>query len=294
MIERLRKANPEYVFVGNSMLESRIDPAYLEELLDGRECALLSDRNSATAVWYVFLKHVLIPSKVKPKRVFIFFRDEILTGPGMGLHPIQIDKVLRLIRFDDPILDRVLEGMPVSWKEKVHHYLSCIYPVQSRREAVEDLMKTIASHGWIDRRRRIDTLQDRVNRLYSLDHLRSEKTVVLASPSEEKSLDFDHWLPKSFLPHFIAMSREHGFELCFVRLKRRPDQGTTQVKQSEELLRYMEKLEAYLDQEGCRFVDFTSDPTIDLSWYSRGDHISGRFKKQYTRKFFERLKEVFE
>lgn len=294
MIERLRKANPDYVLVGNSMLESRIDPAYLKELLKGRGSVLLSERNSATAVWYVFLKHVLIPSMIKPKWVFIFFRDQILTSPDMGIHPIQIDKVLRLIRFDDPVLDQILEGMPVSWKEKVHHCLSCIFPVQNRREPVEELMKTIASHGWIDRRKRINTLQEKVNRLYSLEHLRSEKTVVLTSPPEEMSLDFDHWLPKSFLPHFIALSREHGFELCFVRLKRRPDQGATEVKQSEELLRYTEKLEAYLDQEGCLFVDFTSDPTIDLSWYSRGDHISGRFKQQYTRKFYERLKEAFE
>ena len=74
----LRRLNPGYVVIGDSMAGSRIDERRLGEL-SGRPVAPLLQPGSGSAFWYLALKNRVIASGIKPRAVFIFFRDTNLT-----------------------------------------------------------------------------------------------------------------------------------------------------------------------------------------------------------------------
>ena len=46
-VEDLRDLNPDYVFIGNSLLESRINPDYLSELTGGKTVSRLASVGSS-------------------------------------------------------------------------------------------------------------------------------------------------------------------------------------------------------------------------------------------------------
>ena len=67
--ERLRYGNPEWVFIGDSMLGTRIEPQLLGELsgTGKRNVQFLFQAASGPAWWYLSFKNHLVPSGVKPR-----------------------------------------------------------------------------------------------------------------------------------------------------------------------------------------------------------------------------------
>ena len=79
-ITDLQRVQPSYVFIGDSMLGTRIDAAYLASLI-GQDVMFLDRAGTGSAYWYLAFKNLLIPSGVRPKVVFFFFRDLNMTDP---------------------------------------------------------------------------------------------------------------------------------------------------------------------------------------------------------------------
>jgi hypothetical protein len=78
-IPELVRLNPGYVVIGDSMAGTRIDEARLGELA-GRPVAPLLQPGSGSAFWYLALRNWVIASGIRPRVVFIFFRDTNLTN----------------------------------------------------------------------------------------------------------------------------------------------------------------------------------------------------------------------
>src|SRR5690606_17451756 len=77
-LEQLAELDPAYVVIGDSMAGTRIHTTRLSELT-GETAAPLLQAGSGSAYWYLALKNWVIASGVRPKVVFIFFRDTNLT-----------------------------------------------------------------------------------------------------------------------------------------------------------------------------------------------------------------------
>src|SRR6185436_2279510 len=77
-IPELRQMNPGAVVIGDSMAGTRIDERLLSQL-SGVPVAPLLQAGSGPAFWYLALKNWVIASGIKPRVVFIFFRDTNLT-----------------------------------------------------------------------------------------------------------------------------------------------------------------------------------------------------------------------
>ncbi len=80
-IEELLAGNPRWVFIGDSMLGTRIDPNHLGRIsTSGDEfVSFLYHAATGPAWWYLAFKNQLVASGVKPRMTFIFFRDTNLT-----------------------------------------------------------------------------------------------------------------------------------------------------------------------------------------------------------------------
>ena len=74
----LQRLQPGYVVIGDSMAGTRLDDRRLVELT-GVPVAPLLQPGSGPAFWYLALKNWVIASGIRPRMVFIFFRDANLT-----------------------------------------------------------------------------------------------------------------------------------------------------------------------------------------------------------------------
>src|SRR6476620_8503028 len=73
-VEALRRMQPAFVVIGDSMAGSRVDPAVFTRV-SGETVAPLLYAGSGPAWWYLVLKNWVVASGIHPKAVFVFFRD---------------------------------------------------------------------------------------------------------------------------------------------------------------------------------------------------------------------------
>lgn len=317
-IERLRELKPSHVLIGNSEVESAIDTALLEESIAPEKVCVLFVRGGVSTVWYLLLKHHVVASDVNPEWVFVFFRDNQLTLPGRESRALW-EKIPTLIRDEDAVFDRILEGVLWGWKQRLDELFGRIYPIQGRRSAVEERLRYISTVAWFplpagdllqagDAGVSLDSsatvfpldpekalIQRRINdEVFSMDNLRSDVSGRVLDPHEVEGneYDFSHWCPRSFLPAMVDTARHAGISLCFVRMKTRPDPDPTMPNPKERF--YHAHLSEYLAQQGCPLIDLSSEPEIQLSWFSNESHISPTYRRRYTEIFQKAAANMFE
>jgi hypothetical protein len=287
-IPELQRMNPGYVVIGDSMAGTRINERLLAELT-GMPVAPLLQAGSGPAFWYLALKNWVIASGIKPRAVFIFFRDTNLT-----------DTMFRLDEQFRWSLDMVageredeLNGVVASALDgpfyAVHDAAERAYAADRARRQVEPAI-TRAPVTWITASRRRQTeLMTYANTRFGLDHLRVMEAADMAA---DAGTDFAAAVNRSVLPLMLRDASRHGLTLCFVRVQRRPIGGRPPV-QSEALRRYVGDLRRYLDARDACFHDDTGDPAMTIEMYEDGDHIARHARDRYTTMFFERLRPLF-
>lgn len=287
-------AQPDFVFVGNSMVESRIDIPTLSELTEAK-VALLTDGGSSSARWYLYLKNYLVPSGVKPKRVFLFFRDWSLSLPFFRLTGAYRDRTEQAMSKDDRLVRRFMDQADgIGGGSSLEKLLLAVYSVQRwntaiRESATEDLVKLL-SLGDADE----DELDDDLEDTFAVKNLRRDLAVDLPDLEEDEEPMFSADPQESFLPHIITLARREAIPLVLVRVKRRPDRDQDSPEQAARLTRYMTELRTYVESNGVPLFDESNDPQIPLDWYADGDHIAEEHMADYTRHFHERARRFFE
>jgi hypothetical protein len=288
--EMLRRIRPEYVFIGDSTLGSRIDPAHLGRAVH-QPAWWVMQPGTGPAYWYLGFKNAVLGAGLKPRVVFFFFRDYNLTDVLFRLDDQFRWSVDTLANPIEPELDRaVARRLEGPWYA-VPRTLDAAYRFRAVRAATDTIVRTwparaIAGPGGAE------PLQRHLNDAFALDKLRPFIAADIASGEDELG-DFSRMLPRSTLPDIIALGRAHGIKLCFVRVQRRPRPDGRPPEQSEVLRRYNDDLGRYLESNGAVFRDDTGDPDYPLAWYTDGDHTAFRFRRQYTDLFIRKLDFLF-
>ena len=288
-IRKLKKYNPEEVFIGNSMLYTRIDVQYYSQL-SGKRSFLLKVPGLTSAGWYLLFKNYVIEMDNKPDVVYIFFRDTLLTNPAYRTTGKYLFRLQRISNGEEKVLNNIVFKNKTVM-EKIQYYIGKIYPFLSYKiqldRSIKNINDVIANSliaGEFDK--------DEINQLFDLNNFRSVQSdgENVASSDDTKVNNFRDRLPGSFLPLIVDMAKKKNINVVFVRVQKRPVGGNPPY-QSPELKNYISELKSYIENNNLIFHDFTGDSRITLQMYGSGDHINERSMKQYTKLFYDTLKE---
>jgi hypothetical protein len=291
-IEDLRVGRPQWVFIGDSMLGTRIDPGHLGRIsTDGTEyVAFLYHAATGPAWWYLAFKNQLIASGEKPRMSFIFFRDTNLTDTLFRLEGHYGNALDEVASADEPELDRLVAAHRKGTWYRVHRVADRIY----QTDIATSWMEPAIRRWWVRRRDprpgAIEAFEWNLDRMFSVDAIRYDVGADLAQSDVADVPDFHRDLPTSVLPLVVGLSKQHGVPVCFVRVQRRPI-GNRPPEQSPALQRYVADLRAWVEQQGACFHDDTGDPEMTLDLYEDGDHVADR--RRYTDIFRKRLDPLF-
>ncbi len=296
----LKSAHPDYIVIGDSMLTTRMEPAPISQL-SGRRFFFYARGGASSAAWYLYFKNVIVRSRVKPRAVIFFFRNQYLTWPRFrvdGLYQANLDRV-RL--GEDKLVAKLLLPDPpklwnaISWTRRwLVEPNGLLYSKNASAQfhtRLENLALDLTAFG-----QKKDDRRTFMASRFNLASLRSDLAAEL--PVEDSSIDdsengrpriFDPSPKKSFLPHIVDLAEKNGIPLIFFRVKCRPGPDNI-TPQSAEMTTYIARLRVWLESRHCVFFDETNDPSITLSMYQDGDHISDAAKPGWTHYFWQRVK----
>ena len=290
-IDDLRRGQPTWVFIGDSMLGTRIDPVQLGGISSSGDefVALMASPATGPAYWYLAFKNHVAASGVRPRAVFILFRDTNLTDTMFRLESQYGGGSLDDVALDlEPELDAIVAAGRRTLRARVHSVATRVYDTDIATGWLEPAVRrwfVTARYPDPDERRRFDLLlADR----FDLATLRRD--VAADFSGENEAADFHRLVPTSVLPLMIGVAKAHDITLCFVRVQRRP-LAATPPRQSSNLRRYVQDLQAWLEANGALFHDDWGDPGQPESIYADGDHV--RDRRHYTANFRKRLDPLF-
>ena len=287
-VASLRASANDYIFIGDSMAGTRIDPGHLSKLIGGHGAAALFHPGSGSAYWYLTFKNVVVNAGLRPRAVVFFFRDENLTDTLFRVYPSSLDRVARQ---REPVLDEILAARAQGTFYRLHGAVRSVYQYDQTRAWLEPLLIRVPVSWSAGRRARKKLLDTINNDVFTLEALRPMAAADMASASGE-ALDFDRNLPTSVLPEILRLSARSGIRVAFVRVQRRPIDGGP-PPQSPALQKYVRRLREYLEASGAVFHDDWGDPDQPLSAYEDGDHVTRDFRRVYTELFVRKNPEIF-
>ena len=286
-VSDLQHLNPAYVVIGDSMA-GRIDVRRLGALT-GKRVAPLLQTGSGSAYWYLALKNWVIASRIKPRVVFVFFRDTNLTDVMFRLNSGLLDRVA-LEREDE--LNDVVSTRTTTAPQRIALAVERVYQGDLARKWAEPAVLEWPARLLIASKRHRAGFMSALNARFDLDHQRKADAADV-QVSDEVGADFSRFVNRSVLPLMVRDARAAGLTVCFVRVQRRPIGGRPPA-QSAAMRRYVHDLQAYIESQGALFHDDTGDPAMTLDMYEDGDHIARQWQAHYTEIFVNRLQPLFQ
>jgi len=295
--QELREKKPEFIFIGNSMLWSRIEDTYLEQLLGGKKVHSIVNFGGLSAIHYLSFKYLFLPANINPKKVFIFFRrNQFVLPRARTTDSLVIKTIQRLSPAPDPLFEQLVHGRARSMTDIVYDSLLKMFPVSTAHEVarkqLSELAEIMASIGQQDNEnitKKQKSILNLVNKRFSFTDGSLRSDIDAESLQQEEinnPYDFYGRVGNSFLPHMLELAEERNISLVFVRVQERPTQQGT-LQNPPELQKYIFDMQEYLKDHNAEFYDFTGDPELPLSAYHDGDHIKDQ--KKYTELFYRRL-----
>lgn len=288
LIASLRHADPRWVLIGDSMLGTRIHPTLLKELSEdgNRNVMVLLQAASGPSWWYLAFKNLLVPSGVKPRMTFFFFRDTNMTDTLFRLTTLG-DALDEVAHESEPELDRIAAARslgPWSW---VHSSLEHLYEVDVTSSWLHPTIRrwyALWKYPDPSARLRFETeIEDDFN-----SNFRRDLATDLGAVAEDA--DFSRDLPSSVLPLIATLAAVQKIPICFVRVQRRPT-GHTPPSDPPAIARYVAEFRAWAEANHACLYDETGDPALTEDLYGDGDHVEDRLR--YTRIFRQRLDSLF-
>lgn len=287
-VPALAGMQPTWVVIGDSIAGSRIDPALLARLTGGVTAPLLW-AGSGTAWWYLALKNWVIPSRIRPRAVIVFFRDTNLTNVIFRIDATWALDTAAHDREDE--LNAVVARRRGTGLYEIRQGVDRLYGAPEARRWLEPAVNEWPARALIPYRRQRAAFMAQLNDRLGLAHLRPMDAADMQA-TEDREADFDAFVDKSTLPLMLRDAREAGLTLCLVRAQRRPIGGHPPY-QSSALRRYVADLKAYVEANGAVFMDDNGDPNLTLDLYGDGDHLSHEGRQRYTELFAPRLARLF-
>ena len=89
----------------------------------------------------------------------------------------------------------------------------------------------------------------------------------------------------------LELARTNDIPLTFARVRtRRHAMG---LPDPQSRLRYLRELRGFLEGHGAAYLDLTGNEWEKLALFANGDHIAGRHRAAYTRRFVREYPELF-
>jgi alginate O-acetyltransferase complex protein AlgI len=199
-ISDLARLQPGYVVIGDSMA-GRIDASRLGQL-SGRPVAPLLQAGSGSAYWYLALKNWVVASGIRPRAVFVFFRDTNLTDALFRLSPWSLDHVA-LEREDE--LNHVVAMRAGTAAHRLELAVEHVYQGELARQWAEPAVLQWPARVLIaSRRQRLEFING-MNARFDLDHQRKSDTIdVYRGELRARRSLLDVAVFISFFPHLVA------------------------------------------------------------------------------------------
>jgi hypothetical protein len=292
LVKQLETIQPDYVFIGNSMLDSRIDDSYFEGITE-KKCFLIWRGGVVSSFWYLILKNVISVSTIKPEHVFIFFRNTFLTEPLYRTDE-EYKKILAEYKTEsEMIFDSIENYKSTKWDKKLRLTISGLYTFSEISEKARKAIPKISEKltGLISKQFSSDFNRSDVNRIFQINNFRPTENDGENISKYPWNYSFQNAIEHSFLPHMIDLMKKTKLKYSFIRVQKRPGQPLP-IQDKLRLNKYMEDLRLYLNKHGYQLYDFTNHPEVTLDMYGAGDHINGVSKQKYTYLFIKAMEEM--
>ena len=284
MSASLNSARPEVLFIGNSMLECGLNDGLFGQLTETRTIKMFRG-GSASAVWYLYFKNLITKIENKPDKVILYFRDKILTMPDFRTDGKYLDYIRMITTNDEPVLELVLHNDGISISDSfMLKYLPFVYERADTREKLSSFIRgrsieatTLYSAGYSDLALKEVFQPGNMDKsLFTIAQLEAEEEI--GNVSER----FQDQLEKSFLPHIVELVNQNDIELILVRVRKRMyAEGKSEPQYMKE---YIADLQAYLDSNNVKLLDYTHCDEIDITMFENGDHLTKqKGKDTFTR-----------
>lgn len=282
--DQFDEANYDLVFLGNSLLDTRIDPLYLGELTDKSAVSLAID-GTAPGIWYLQLANVIGAVDDPPGQIFVFFHDDLITRP-IYFTGTEDQRLIESLSHLDSTSNYALPDPPESLGDRIKNAFVTIYPLAKSGSQREH--NKIASIGAGIAGLNEDELSKNSDSFFSFARKR-DQAAVIQQPKFHGT--FDSMINNSFLPLLIEQAKASEIDLIIVRVAARPrDDGSP--NEPATLENYSNDLAEYLAARNVRYVDMTThleEAGLDGAMYYDGYHLKHRFREYYTEFFAEWL-----
>jgi hypothetical protein len=287
--ELMNEAQPEVLFVGDSMLAPAVDEAIVSKRL-GKEILLAGPPGTASAVWYLMLKNNIAVAEHKPEYLVLFFRDSMMTAPGYRVTGSYFELIDEYASPDDKLLIERAYVNQIGLPEKLMEAYLPLYGSRWRiRESIDGFIRY--SLGTIllgCDRACVDLALEHVFQAANFD-LPFFSNALAASDEylyTGARLNFDDQVGKSLLPEIIRLCEENDIRLILVRMPilRFEEPGT----QPAGLNAYVQDLAGYLDKNGVPFFDFDRQD-FPSEYFSDSVHLNEQGERVFTEKLVESL-----
>lgn len=293
LIRKMEAEQSDLVFIGNSMMESRIDGGYITETTGMKPFLLDAGKvmagPSMVGTWYIWLKNLVAPANVQLKKVFIFFVDEQLTATEFWLDPQDAKGVEAVLTLHEPEFDRLVRHKNSSLygtiKEYIHRFYARSEVQEPFRQRFSSLLMGFVGGGPAEQTKsEINSYLKTAGRRPAFDVIHDadfRPRDVPATTTEEFSVA----LTKSFLVPMVQVAKENNIPLCFFRIKRSPLQRRENDPKFQE---YLRALEGFFKENDVCYIDENKDGGTpdDLFTAPYDDHIGP--KKPYTAQFVKK------
>ncbi|MBA31235.1 MAG: hypothetical protein CL748_01710 [Chloroflexi bacterium] len=298
LFNQISNSSPDFVFIGNSMLETRINDKHLEKI-SNKDVILLTLPGGMSSAWYLYFKNFVVQTNIKPKNVFIFFRDYELSKP-LYRTTGEYSQKLDLLSYDEEQEFDFIIDSNSGIGEKLSRIFDDIYPVQSKKNKARDLINRMAvtpfipkiipytilriSVGLNDEKylpilRKYKDVQNSTNDLFDRKNFRSTEISEISNISTKFEEN------DSFLSALVNMSKNNDIELTFVRVQKRPNIDNS-FNFDPNLQEYINQLSSYLRNKEINFIDL-SERSFGVEYYLDGDHINPEYIEEYTDFFYK-------
>jgi hypothetical protein len=281
-VESFEATDANIVFLGNSLLDTRIAPDYLGELIDLNVTSLAID-GTAPGTWYLQLANVIAEATNPPEQIYVFFHDDLLTRHLYFTGPK--DQRLQESRTHSNVSGYgVLPTRSESVTDKIKNFLDKLYPIANQSSTSRDNPLSSIGLKFVG----MDEIEstEASGNIFGFANKR-DLAPTIQQPKYHGS--FDSMVGESFLPFLYEHAAAIGSEIVFVRVAARPnDDGSP--NEPNALASYSADLRDFLEARNIRYIDMTKhvvDGAVDAGMYYDGYHLKHRFRDHYTEFFAE-------
>jgi len=289
----IENAQPDVVLLGDSTLRLGVDADQLSSAL-GRETYKVAIPGSASAIWYLALKNIILESSHRPATLVLFFRDTLLTRPDDRVTGRYFALVDELAGRHEPLVTQLSYVQQMSPIEKI---MDQYFPMYGDKSMLKDKLEYAPRYE--PSVRLLNCNQEcadaAVNTLFETANLRPEsahQTLINAEIGLYGSgaEDFAHQVDRSYLPEIVRLCQENSIRLILVHT---PTQVyPTRNSEPEFIRRYLADLQSWLEARDVTYLDFYHDPRITSDMYLDAVHMNERGRVVFTEALSEALRPI--